>query len=78
MKNHRESTISVLSSSNGKFIGGAMEYTVVVEHNRDELIKKVADLIQQGWKPLGGIAVSTVFPILGDYIFCQALLKEHP
>ena len=55
-----------------------MEYTVVEEHNRDELVKKVADLIKQGWKPLGGIAVSTVAPILGNYIFCQALIKEHP
>jgi len=55
-----------------------MEYTVVAEHDRDELVKKVADLIKQGWKPLGGIAVSTVAPILGNYIFCQALIKERP
>ncbi len=55
-----------------------MEYTVVEEHNRDDLIKKVADLIKQGWKPLGGIAVSTVAPVLGVNIFCQALIKEHP
>lgn len=55
-----------------------MEYTVVAVHNRDALVKKVSDLIQQGWKPLGGIAVSTVAPILGDYIFCQALIKERP
>jgi len=55
-----------------------MEYTVVVEFNRDELVKKVADLIKQGWKPLGGIAVSTVAPIVGNYLFCQALIKEHP
>jgi len=55
-----------------------MEYTVVAVHNRDELVKKVADLIKQGWKPLGGIAVSTVAPIMGDYMFCQALIKEHP
>ena len=55
-----------------------MEYAVVAEHGRDELVKKVADLIKQGWKPLGGIAVSTVAPILRIYIFCQALIKEHP
>ncbi len=55
-----------------------MEYTVVAEHNRDELVQKVAELIKQGWKPLGGIAVSTVAPVLGNYIFCQALIKEHP
>ena len=55
-----------------------MEYTVVAEHNCDELVKKVADLIKQGWKPIGGIAVSVVAPIIGNYIFCQALIKEHP
>jgi hypothetical protein len=55
-----------------------MEYTVVAEYNRDELIKNVADLIKEGWKPLGGIAVSTVAPIVGIYIFCQALIREHP
>jgi hypothetical protein len=55
-----------------------MEYTVVEEHNRVELVKKVADLIKQGWKPLGGIAVSTVAPILGIHIFCQAMIKERP
>ena len=72
-----------VSSASGKktyelFQGGDMEYTVVEEHSRDELVKKVADLIKQGWKPLGGIAVSTVAPILGNYIFCQALIREHP
>ncbi len=55
-----------------------MEYTVVVEHDRDELVKKVADLIKQGWKPLGGVSVSTVAPVLRIHIFCQALIKEHP
>lgn len=55
-----------------------MEYTVVVEHSRDELVKKVAALIKQGWKPFGGIAVSTVAPMLGNYIFCQAMIKELP
>ena len=54
-----------------------MQYTLVVEHHRDELIQKVAELIKQGWVPLGGIAVSTVAPMLGDYIFCQAMTKEH-
>ena len=54
-----------------------MEYTVVVEHNRDQLVMKVSELIKKGWVPLGGIAVSTVAPMLGDYIFCQALIKEH-
>ena len=54
-----------------------MEYTVVEDHNREELIQKVAELIRRGWQPLGGIAVSTVAPILGNYIFCQAMIKEQ-
>jgi hypothetical protein len=54
-----------------------MEYTVVKEHNLEELIRKVAELIKQGWKPLGGITVSTVAPVLGNYIFCQAMTKEQ-
>jgi hypothetical protein len=64
--------------SNEEGPGGDMEYTVVREHNLDELVKRVAELIKQGWKPSGGIAVSTVAPVLGNYIFCQALIKEHP
>jgi hypothetical protein len=54
-----------------------MEYTVIQEHNREELIRKVAELIKQGWKPLGGIAVSTVAPVLRIHIFCQAMIKER-
>jgi hypothetical protein len=27
-----------------------MEYTPVTEHNREALIRKVSELIQQGWK----------------------------
>ena len=55
-----------------------MEYTVVKEQNREELIRKVTELIKQGWKPLGGISVSTVAPIAGIYILCQAMIKEQP
>ncbi len=66
------------SGGDAKVPGGDMEYTVVAEYSRDELVKKVADLIKQGWKPLGGIAVSTIAPILRIYIFCQAMIKEHP
>lgn len=75
---HWWSSISVLPPVKDKVQGGDMEYTVVAENNRDELVRKVADLIKQGWKPLGGISVSTVAPILGNYMFCQALIKEHP
>jgi len=55
-----------------------MEYTVVKEHNHEELIRKVIELIKQGWKPLGGISVSTVAPLLEINLFCQAMIKEQP
>jgi hypothetical protein len=35
---------------------------VVKEHNHEELVRKVAELIKQDWKPLGGIAVATGHP----------------
>jgi hypothetical protein len=55
-----------------------MEYTVVKEHNHEELIRKVIELIKQGWKSLGGISVSTVAPLLEINLFCQAMIKEQP
>ena len=54
-----------------------MKYTVVQEHDREQLISKVTELIKQGWKPQGGISVSTVAPVLGKHIFCQAMIKEE-
>ena len=30
-----------------------MQYTVVEDHNREDPIRKVTELIQQGWRPLG-------------------------
>jgi len=55
-----------------------MEYTVVKEHNREELIRKVVELMKQGWKPQGGIAVAAIAPIAEIFIFCQAMLKAQP
>ena len=55
-----------------------MQYTLLAEHNREELISKVTELIKQGWQPLGGIAVSTVAPMLNNYILCQAMIKMQP
>lgn len=53
-----------------------MEYTVVKEDKREELIRKVSELIKQGWKPLGGVSFAVVAPIAGMFIFCQAMIKE--
>ncbi len=53
-----------------------MEYTVVREHNLEVLIRKVSDLVKQGWKPLGGIAVVAIAPIAGIFLYYQAMIKE--
>ena len=53
-----------------------MEYTVVQKRNHDELISDVEELIKQGWKPLGGIAIATIAPMLDIFVFCQAMIKE--
>jgi hypothetical protein len=52
--------------------------TVVKEHNHEELVRKDAELIKHGWKPLGGIAIATGAPIADVCIFCQAMIREKP
>lgn len=44
-------------------IGDGMEYTVVTEPNREDLIRKVIELIKQGWKPHGGNTEVVVAPM---------------
>jgi hypothetical protein len=41
-----------------------MEYTVVYEAKLNELIRKVNELIAQGWIPQGGISTTTTKTIL--------------
>lgn len=53
-----------------------MEYKLVETRDREELIKVVEGLIKQGWKPLGGIAVAVIAPMLDIFMFCQAMIKE--
>jgi len=54
-----------------------MEYTLVTEHNDEALVRKVTELIRQGWKPMGDIAVGVVAPLAKNYIYCQAMVKEQ-
>ncbi len=54
-----------------------MQYTLVTENNDEALVRKVTELIRQGWKPQGGIAVGVVAPVLNVHIFCQAMVKEQ-
>lgn len=45
-----------------------MEYTIVSSETEKNLIEKVNDLIQLGWEPEGGVAVSS------DGTFYQAMV----
>jgi hypothetical protein len=53
-----------------------MEYTLVQNRNHEELIRQVEELIKQGWKPLGGIAIAIIAPMLDIFMYCQAMIKE--
>ena len=47
-----------------------MEYTVVKAENFDDLIRNVAEWMDSGWKPQGGVAVSP------DGSFYQAMIRD--
>lgn len=51
-----------------------MEYTIVTAKKMEDLIKKVNELILEGWKPQGGICESG-----NEYsgtLFFQAMIKN--
>ncbi len=35
-----------------------MEYTIVTASSNDELVKKVNEMLNQGWETEGGVAIS--------------------
>lgn len=45
-----------------------MEYTIVTANTNDELIKKVNEMLNQGWETEGGVAISQ------DGTFHQAMI----
>jgi hypothetical protein len=47
-----------------------MEYQVVIDVTVHVLVKQVNSRIEQGWKPLGGVSVSST----GDFL--QAMILE--
>lgn len=56
-----------------------MEYTVVyaeaggvVQEVVADLIEQVNEMIQKGWRPLGGIS----YDLSGIDTFCQAMIKD--
>lgn len=45
-----------------------MEYTIVTADSNSELVKKVNEMLNQGWETEGGVAISQ------DGIFHQAMI----
>jgi len=59
--------------------GVAMEYMLIRRDGRVALNKAVNEALSEGWKPLGGIAVSVVPSTPeeeGIVVYAQALVKE--
>lgn len=56
-----------------------MEYTIVWGYSLTVLVKKVNGLIEEGWKPIGGVSVAvveeTTMPFKREYY--QAIIKEE-
>jgi len=50
-----------------------MEYTIISESTQSSLCNKIAIYIKLGWRPQGGVAMSTSFGINDFY---QAMIKD--
>ncbi len=55
-------------------MSAAMEYMAVEANSLKNLSSSVNDLIEQGWRPLGGLSSTKNFYETISY--CQALIKE--
>ena len=57
------------------------DYKVVTAENKVErLVKEVNKLIDNGWQPVGGVAVSHAYDVSEEElttIFAQALIKQR-
>ena len=53
-----------------------MEYTVVREYDLDDFIKAVNSNLEDGWKTIGGVAVSPPPDGSGLLFFYQAMEKR--
>lgn len=51
-----------------------MRYTVVEAQSAGDLRRKVQELIDQGWEPLGGLSVATY--AAGAWWYFQALVQR--
>lgn len=53
-----------------------MEYVVIEAQSADELQQKVQAQIEQGWEPLGGLAVATYGA--GAWWYYQSMIRLDP
>jgi hypothetical protein len=49
-----------------------MEYTVIDAINLNELVRKITEWMDQGWRPQGGVAVGS-----NGGNFYQAMIRER-
>ena len=49
-----------------------MSYVILREAWDDQLIDRVREYIQKGWKPIGGVSTTPD----DDYVYLQAMIKE--
>ena len=55
----------------------AMQYIVISATEIDELIKEVNDNIQQGWEPIGGVAIDSSSSNGKTSKYFQSLVKKQ-
>jgi hypothetical protein len=53
-------------------------YGLVWSKDADDLVEKVNAALQEGWQPLGGIAISQIFypQVEKSISYAQAIVKE--
>ena len=54
-----------------------MKYDVVKESKYQKFLEIVNQLIEEGWKPQGGICAILIFPALDSWVYLQAMMKEE-
>ena len=54
-----------------------MKYMVVKGRTQDELEEAVRDMLTDGWRPVGGVAVQLFEDIDQPDLWCQAMILEE-
>lgn len=51
-----------------------MEYIIIERDDVDDLSEKINSLMEDGWKPQGGVSAYS-FDL--HYYYCQAMIRKH-